>query len=253
MIYPFMQPTQNKLSSEINASIRGAGIDLQLANVPNMAEIMYRTLLFNRTLPWRESKHVFLAQTPQELLEIYRLRSTVFGQLTYGKDIPGDIKGLNFDSLDECSAILYTKSEGMITSTCRVIFDSDMHLPIEKTYSFETMKEQGKQIAELSRLARLNTDRALNQDFKYLVLGAYHTMIDNGMDVLVSTMIPEHYSFYRNFGGFNIEKELDSYIGMNRPFLITAWEVSEISSYFKRLYLGIKKSDLTPKGGNRLD
>ena len=207
-----------------------------------MSEIMYRTLLFNKSLPWRENKHVFLARTVQKLLEIYRLRSTVFGQLAYGTDIPGNIEGLNFDSLDECSAILYTKSDGMITSTCRVIFDSNIHLPIEKTYSFDTMKKEGMQIAELSRLAKLNTDRGLNQDFKYLVLGAYYTMIDNDMDILVSTMIPEHYKFYKNFGGFTVKQELDSYLGMERPFLITAWEVSKISHYFKRLYLGITKS-----------
>jgi len=253
MTYSFTQPIQSKLLSENIIAIDRIGLEPQLESSQKMAESMYRILQFNKSLAWKENKHVFLARTPSDLLEVFQLRSTLFGQVKYSKDIPGDVEGFNFDSLDECSAILYTKSSGMITGTCRVIFDNTMQLPIEKNYTFDDIKKQGNQIAELSRLAILNTDRGLNQDFKYLVKGAYYIMIDNDMDTLVSVMIPEHYRFYKNFGGFVVEKKLESYIGMKRPFVITSWEVSKISTYFKRLYLGVRKSDSESKGRNRFD
>ncbi len=240
--------TPSRTFEEINNAIQEAGIDISLEAVQSMSVIMYRTLLFNRSLIWGEHEQIFLVQTPQELIEIYQLRSTVFGQLEYGEEIPGDVEGLNFDNLDEYSAILYTKNSGEITGTCRVIFDNVLGLPVEKTHAFDREKLQGKQIAELSRLARL-TDRGLKQDFKYLVLGVYKIMIDNDMDILASVMIPEHFVYYKNFGGFREVKKLESYIGMEVPFLVTSWEVSEISAYFKRLYLGIKKENPAPKGG----
>jgi len=242
MTYPFTQPILSKLLREITDSIREAGIDPDAPAVQKMTGIMYRTLVFNRSLIWRGNSHVFLPKEPRELLAVYRLRRTVYDEMGYGDELPDEVPGYDFDRYDECSAVLFTKNTDTVTSTCRVIFDSTIGMPIEKMYPFGAMRQQGKNIAELSRLARLRSDRGLSQEFKYLVQGAYYTMVDNGMDVLVSAMIPEHYRYYKNFGGFEVIEELDGYGGLDIPFVITAWDVSAISRYFKRIFLGLREN-----------
>jgi len=243
---------QDKLTSDIEDTIQKYNPNIDSNNANDLAKVMYQTLLFNRALSWRENAYVFLPKSPQELIEIYKLRKIVYEQMGYGKELPSNIDGLDFDSFDIHSAILYTKNNDIITSTCRVIFDSELRLPIDKMHSFDNRRKQGKQIAELSRLAKINSDGGLSREFKYLVVGAYHTMIDNDMDILVSAMIPKHYKLYKNFGGFDIEKELDGYGSLDVPFVVTSWEVSMASDSFKRIFLGIRKSNSTSKSGNRL-
>jgi hypothetical protein len=234
-----------KIYEEIHSAIQEAGIDSMSESAWKMAEIMYRTLMFSRAIVWRDNPHVFLAQTPRELINIYRLRYDVYLQMGYAGELPNEVDGLDFDGFDEYSAILYTKNASGITSTCRVIFDSNLGLPVERYHSFDTKRKEGKQIAELSRLAKRGSTNGLNREFQYLVRGAYYTMTDNNMDTLVSAMIPEHFKLYRNFGGFAIEGEIERYGGLGIPFVVTAWDVAKISRIFRRIFLGERQS--TPK------
>jgi hypothetical protein len=241
----------SKIYEEIHSAIQEAGIDSMSESAWKMAEIMYRTLMFSRAIVWRDNPHVFLAQTPRELINIYRLRYDVYLQMGYAGELPNEVDGLDFDGFDEYSAILYTKNASGITSTCRVIFDSNLGLPVEQYHSFDAKRKEKKRIAELSRLAKLDADRGLGREFQYLVRGAYYTIVDNDMDTLVSAMIPEHFKFYQNFGGFAIEGEIEHYGGLGIPFVVTAWDVAKISRVFRRIFLGERQ--LASKCGHGLD
>ena len=200
--------------------------------------IIERALSFNHSLVWDDAtENIFLVRTPEELIEIYALRSKIYAELAYDKEFPDTIKGLNFDSYDEHSAILYTKREGKITGTCRVIFDLDNTLPMDKNFSLNYLRKENKNLAELSRLMIDNKEKGLSQEPKYLTKGAYLVMQKNDLTILMSVMVEEHFKLYDKFGGFKIEDKIESYSNLGIPFVITSWEIAEISPFFKRVFL----------------
>ncbi len=204
----------------------------------NLLQIIHDTIEFNRKLVWNsDEKNLFLATTPEVLIEIYKLRSKMYRELNYDKEFPDSIKGLNFDSHDAYSAIVYTKSNGRITGTCRVIFDSHQKLPMDKNFSLDYLRDENKKLAELSRLMIDNQTKGLSQEPKLLTKGAYLIMKNNAMTTLMSVMIHEHFKLYDKFGGFSIEDELKSYGSLAIPFIITSWEIAEISRFFRRAFL----------------
>lgn len=116
-------------------------------------ETILKSITFNKSLIWdKRFKDIYLATTVQELLEIFKLRSEVYTQLNYDDEFPDLIQGFNCDSYDENSAILYTKVNGTITGTCRVIFDSQNKLPIDSYFSLDYLRTDMKTLVEVSRL-----------------------------------------------------------------------------------------------------
>jgi len=203
-----------------------------------LLQIIHNTIEFNKKLVWsNDEKNVSLATTPEVLIEIYKLRSQVYSKLNYDKEFPDSIKGLNFDSYDEHSAIVYTKSNKRITGTCRVIFDSDKKLPMDKNFSLDYLRDKKKRLAELSRLMITSETKGLSQEPKLLTQSAYMVMKKNESTTLMSVMVHEHFKLYDRFGGFNIEGELKNYGNLSTPFIITSWEVARISPFFKKAFL----------------
>ncbi len=203
-----------------------------------LLQIINNTIKFNRKLVWyTDEKNIFLATTAEALIEIYKLRSQVYSKLNYNKEFPDTINGLNFDLYDEYSAIIYTKSKGRITGTCRVIFDSHQKLPMDKNFSLDYLRCKNKKLAELSRLMIESETKGLSQEPKLLTKGAYLVMNKNTRTTLMSVMVEEHFKLYDKFGGFSIENKLQSYGSLGIPFIITSWEIAEVSSFFKRAFL----------------
>ncbi len=199
------------------------------------------TIKFNRKLIWSSSKlFLSIVTTPEELLEIYRLRSDIYTKLHYDNEFPNLIKGLSFDSYDEHSAILYTKINGKITGTCRVIFDSCEKLPIDKNYSLDYLRTQKQRLAEVSRLIIDHNTDGLSQEFKLLTRGVYLIISNNTIDNSVSVIKDDHFNLYNKFGGFAIEEHLHTYGNLENPFIITSWDTSKISNFFKRAFLNEK-------------
>jgi hypothetical protein len=201
--------------------------------------IARNALSFNRKLSLENCKNnIFLTTTLDELLEVYKIRSKIYAQLQYSNEFPDAIEGLNFDAYDEHSAIIYTKKNGKINGTCRLIFDySKYKLPIDKHYSLDYLRKKGKKLAELSRLVIEHENKGLNQEFKLLTKGVYFTMINNGITDTMSVMSEEHYRWYDKFGGFQIEERFESYGNIGKPFVVTSWDATKISDFFKRAFL----------------
>ncbi len=143
-----------------------------------MVQIISRAIVFNKRLIWENSsKNLFLATTAREFIEIFRLRSEIYTALKYDNEFPDMIKGLNFDDYDENSAILYTKVDGIVTGTCRVIFDSNKKLPLDSHFSLNYLRIEHQKIAEISRLNVKHNTVGLNQEFKWLTKGVYSIRI----------------------------------------------------------------------------
>ncbi len=203
-----------------------------------LVQIISEGIRFNKNLIWKNgSKNLFLATTVKEFIEIFKLRSEIYTKLKYDNEFPDMIKGLNFDSYDENSAILYTKVEGVVTGTCRVIFDSDNKLPIDTHFSLDYLRIKNKTIAEISRATIKHSSIGLNQEFKWLTKGVYLITIKNSITKTVSVIKNEHFKLYNKFGGFHIEKELKTYGHLDKPFIITSWNILKISNFFKRAFL----------------
>ena len=171
------------------------------------------------------------------MLKIFRLRSEVYREINYNNEFPDIINGLNFDDYDENSAILYTKIDDIVTGTCRVIFDSDKKLPIDSHFSLDYLRLQHKDIAEVSRLTVKHSNIGLNQEFKWLTRGVYLITIKNSIRKTVSALKSEHFKLYSKFGGLKIEKKFDIYGELPNISIITLWDASQISNFFKKAFL----------------
>jgi len=178
-----------------------------------------------------------LATTVKEFIEIFKLRSEIYTQIGYDNEFPDYINGLNFDKFDENSALLYTKIDNEITGTCRVIFDSNKKLPIDKYYSINHLREKYFKIAESSRLVVKHQKAGLNQEFKLLMNGLYSIGINNYTYHIVSVIKDEHFRFYQKFGGFKLEYKFNNYGKMSVPIIMVSWSVLEISNFFKKAFL----------------
>jgi len=195
---------------------------------------------FNRSLNFpKENKNLHLTTTAEDLIDVFKLRSDVYTSINYQKEFPDTIEGLNFDKYDSNAAILFYKTEKTITGTTRLIFDSRDKLPSEKNLSFNKFRYKYNKISELSRLTILNKE-GLSLDFKGLAIGVYYVFTLNDIDIILSGIRKEHYKLYSKFGGFNIEKELNAYGNIKVPFIITSWDPSKVSPFFKKAFLNQK-------------
>jgi len=116
-------------------------------------EMIDSCLEFNKKLKWNHNdKNIGLTTTAEDLVEVFKLRSDVYTSINYQDEFPDTISGLNFDKYEQNSAVIYYKSNNIITGNTRLIFDSKFKLPSEEKYSFDEIRKQYNTIGELSRL-----------------------------------------------------------------------------------------------------
>lgn len=197
-----------------------------------------KVLNFNRKINFDTNyENLQKITTAEELVEIYQLRSEIYGNLGYQNEFPDYLPNMNFDFYDETSAIIYTKNNNEITSTCRLIFDSDRNLPIEEKMDLSTIRNIFPKIAETSRLMVKNEQKGLNMAFKFLTTGIYNILVQNNLDATLAICTQEHLKLYQKLGGITIQKELESYGHLEQPFAISTWNPNEVSRFFQKAFL----------------
>jgi hypothetical protein len=236
MTQPLFVRQKRTIEQKVRDYLIHRGLEAERDRIDMLIDTLHQTSAFNKTLVWN-NEDIFLATEPEDLLEIYALRSRVYRMLGYDEELPDPIAGLSYDIYDTVSAVLYLKRNGKITATCRVIFDSPRGLPMDKHYDMSRLRKSGRALTELSKLMIEHETKGLNQEFKLLTRGVYEVAWNNGTDTMVSAMIEEHYALYERFGGFRIEGKLSHYGVIPIPFLITAWYLEEITPFFKRIFL----------------
>lgn len=209
-----------------------------LRNTLIFEKVLDEVITFNRKINWESnSANLKLVKTAEEFIKICNLRSEIYGNLGYQKEFPDFLPNMNFDFYDINSAIIYNLTNNEITATCRLIFDSDKKLPIEEKLDLSSIRNKFQNIAEVSRLMVKKEQKGLSLDFKYLTLGIYNIITNNNLDASISVILKEHFRLYGKFGGFNIEKELESYGNLDASFIITSWNPYEVSNFFRKAFL----------------
>ena len=234
MTYPYKQ---ENISFEVNNLLKKYQIEANLEAITKLSKTIENTIEFNKKLyDIGTLEGVSLAITVEDLIDIYMLRDEVYTEIDYRSEFPEVIKGLHFDEDDEHSAMVCSKKEGRITGTCRLIFDSvDKKLPTDEKFSLDYLRNQNRNLVEASRVIIRNR-AGLKQEFKRMTIDSYKILSAYKMDA-ISVMTEEHVGMYQNFGGLTIEKELESYGSINKQFLVTLWDTSKISPFFKRVFL----------------
>ena len=202
-----------------------------------LEQIISQAVGFSQSIVWPYSdKHLRLASTKEELLKIFSLRSKIYKDLGYQKEFPDLIDRYNFDSYDTHSAIFYTCNNKVITGTCRIIFDTSMHLPIDSNYSLDGLRKE-KKIAELSRFIISDEQKGLSPEFKLLIKGMYGVIASNSIDIAVSVIAQKHFRLYKKVGGFKQEVLFNTYGHLTNNYMITTWDTEQISPFFKKAFL----------------
>lgn len=203
-----------------------------------LEETIEECISFNKKFVWAETNpNLKLATTAEELVEVFQLRSEVYGGLNYQDEFPDTIDGLNFDDYDQNSAIFLYKNNGKITGTTRLIYDSPNMLPIEDKFSFDEMRKKYNTIGELSRLIVKNESKGLSLEFKYLMAAIHNFFIHNDIDMTFLVIVKEHYKLYTKFGGSSIIKEFDDYGKLGHGTMVLSWNPDEVSKFFKKAFL----------------
>lgn len=193
---------------------------------------------FNKKVEFpTENKNLSIVSSAEDLIDVFKLRSDVYTQLNYQGEFPDMIEGLNFDHYDSNSAIIFYRSNNIVTGTTRVIYDSEKKLPTESKCSYDHHRKENLKVCELSRLIISNEKKGLNLEFKNLTSGVYHLFDNNDIDLIVSIIKQDHFKLYSKFGGFSAEISLPYYGHLNYPFYITSWDPSQISPFFKKAFL----------------
>lgn len=233
MTYPIIE---RNISFQVNSLLKKHGIEAKLTDINKLSKIIKNCIEFNQQLYSRGTLNgVSLATTVEDLIDIFMLRDKVYREINFSKEFPEVIKGLNFDEYDECSAIVYSKKD-VITGTCRLIFDTpDRKLPMDKKFSLDYLRDKKKLLAEASRVI-IKNKQGLKQEFKLMTIDSYRVLASYNMSA-VSAMTEEHLKMYKNFGGLTVEKELECYGSIDKKFLVTLWDTSKISTFFKRIFL----------------
>ena len=235
MTYPLIE---DNIGLQVKSLLKKHSVTAQSSQIDFVSKIIKNTIEFNQKLYGLGTLNgVSLATTVEDLIEIFMLRSEVYKEMNYDSEFPEVINGLNFDEYDQHSAIIYSKKE-IITGTSRLIFDSsDKKLPIDEKFSLDYLRNNGRNLAEASRVI-IRNPKGLKQEFKLMTIDAYRILAAYQMDA-VSVMTEEHLELYNKFGGITIEKSFKGYvkIDINKVFLITLWNTSEISPFFKRIFL----------------
>lgn len=201
-------------------------------------EVIEEAILFNQKLNWDyPNKNLKLATTAEELIEVFKLRSDVYDSINYLHEFPDTIEGLNFDKYDKNSAIIYYKNNNKITGSIRLIHDSLMGLPSEKTYGFDPIRQNYNLIGEISRNVVLNEGRGLNLEFKYLMCGIYNIFINNEIDIALSGIKQDHLKLFKKLGGVEIIHEMAGYGSLTTPFYIISYDPNQASKFFKKVFL----------------
>lgn len=227
---------EKNINFRVNNILKKHNIKATLEEINILSKIIKNSIEFNQKLyDIGTLEGVSLAITVEDLIEIFMLRDEVYKEINYRSEFPEVIKGLHFDEYDECSALVYSKRD-VITGTCRLIFDSsDKKLPTDEKFSLDYLRNENRNLGEASRVIIKNRD-GLKQEFKRMTIDSYRVLSAYKMDA-ISVMTEEHLGMYKNFGGLSVEKELQSYGNIDRLFLVTLWDTSKISTFFKRVFL----------------
>lgn len=196
------------------------------------------SISFNRNLTFENNnQNLHLVNTAEDLIDVFKLRSDVLKEINYQSQFPDTIDGLNFDIYDKTSAILFYKTDELVTGTIRIIFDSDNKLPSEENFSFDNTRAKYNTIGELSRLVVKNEKKGLNLEFKYLFSAIHNLFMNNDIDILLSCIKVEHLKLYKKFGGSDIIDGTEDFGSLNVPIHIMSWDPSQVSNFFKKAFL----------------
>ena len=203
-----------------------------------MKETIAQSLAFNKRIVWPyKDAHLAPVRNEEVLAEIFRLRSRIYTDMGYQEEFPDPVPGYNFDTFDTRSAIFYTHKNGIVTGTCRIVFDADGGLPIDKNYSLDHLRGNHRRLAELSRFIIDSEIGGLSPEFKLLIKGMYGIIAHNNIDLAVTVIAKEHFRLYEKVGGFQNRALLPTYGTLMRPYIIATWDTTRISSFFKRAFL----------------
>ncbi len=134
----------------------------------------------------------------------------------------------------------FYKSDKIVTGTVRIIFDSHNRLPTEDKFSFNEVRQRYDVISEISRLIVRKESKELSLEFKYLFNGVYIFFMQNKLDIILSSIITEHYKLYSKFGGTEIINDISDYGELGHSVLTLSWDPSKASNFFKKAFLNQK-------------
>ena len=186
----------------------------------------------------------FLVLNSRDLLDVFYLRYLAFEDRNYNVLLNSEFRKwkLNFDGFDRNSFVLKYSRNEKITGTTRIIFDGEMGLYSESNYDgefgFNSLRNLMK-IAEISRSAIIPECQSSGIEFKNLFRALYYFGRKIDVDCYVTAIAKEDYKLYKKLG-FEIMKKDFGYKKngtIEKEVLFLKWEIRNVNSLFKRLFL----------------
>lgn len=196
-------------------------------------KISYASLVKTSKIP----SSLKLAQSPEVMARIDAFREQVFNPLYPELDKP------EWDRHDSHAIHLYTENnEGMITSTVRMVFDSEAGLPADD-YAHEAVNQlraQGLKLLEISRFAISEEARQggiLNSYYRAF----YDLSVENQVDSAVIVINQKNVNFHQNRIGARVLMTIDHIAGSPFQFACLEWRMSQTKTKFLH-WIGISEA-----------
>lgn len=211
--------------------------EISFEKLESLKQTINDSLKFNGGVNWIPLQGLDVVRTPEDFLQVMKLRHEVYGSLPgYSQEFVAPIPGLLYDGFDTNSVIFTYKKDEHIVGSIRVVFDSEEGLPSEEKFSFDYLRERNLGIAEFSRQV-IHPQYQSKGGFREFYAGAYNLALMNGINLFLAGIDREHLKLYEKFGGIKVEKEMQGYGHIQKPFLITSWDIFEASDFFAKAIL----------------
>lgn len=228
---------EERTEDAITAFSKSNDISISFDLEEKLRDIIVQSIKLNSSQKWIPYDKIDLIRTPEDMLALMRLRSEVYAPLPgYSEEFPNYISNMLFDDFDKSSIIFIHKRGDDITGSIRIVLDNENGLPTEEKFSFDYLRNDHN-IAEFSRQVIHPDYQNKGTEFRKFYSASYGWALMNGIDMFLAGIDREHLKLYQKFGGINVEQELDGYGMIKRPFLITSWDISQISPYFRKTVL----------------
>ena len=173
---------------------------------------------------------LFLAKSSKDLLKIKAFKKS------YCQDDRPGVSAFHDDGFDAQSHVLFgTDTEQNITSTARLLLDSEKGFPEEKILpeSISQLRADGKKLAELGRLVILDDKVSL---LRLYYKAVYEIAVLEGVDVVLIVMKKKNVSSHTKIMAVNILSE-DMGVSWDEEeaeLCLLAWDIKSAQPLFHR-------------------
>lgn len=199
-----------------------------------LGKIIRDSLNLSRSFNFPESKNIKVAQSEEDFIRSFFLRSIIYSEKGYDLEFEGARIGLDYDKHDAKSLTFVTKHQGQLTSSFRIVLDSELGFPSEKyCRDIEEQRDKGRKIAEISRLVISPEYRSTQTFLRNMVMCTLFAEMNEIDEYIYCAEEPNVDIFGKYITGQKILRDGIRYGSVESPLCLVSWTADDVREDIK--------------------